>query len=144
MEEAELEDLPKDGARPVSGDRPSIQPQGLDRCDIGDLDSFDEIGHQDPGGRVFPVHVVGEVLAEAFDSLCFDHEIELPTNRARELTDQLVRPKHPELRNMPLDETGDLFENRNVGLDLTVDMRALDLDGHFRAVLQRRPVNLGD
>jgi len=118
---------------------------------IGDLDAVDPLERQHAGARNSSrdlrhanVRMACEVAVERVRVACLQTVIELLTDRARELGDELLRVDEVERTHSFLGDTCRLIQKRHVRFDLSRRAGALHLDGDLLAVRQRRAVHLSD
>ena len=118
---------------------------------VGELDAVQELEREHPLARVAPVdarhrdvRVAGEVAVERLRVPAFLAVVELETDRAGELVDDLTCVDEVERAHALLDELRGLLEQLDVALDLARRIRALHLHCDAAAVGKNRPVHLAD
>jgi len=88
--------------------------------------------------------VVGEVLGEAAHVVRLDREVDLLGQRLAELRDQPGGRVAAQLGDLRLGDLRHPLEDRQVGPDHPVEVRALDLEHDLLPALERRAVDLRD
>ena len=149
------EPVAEDHRHPRLGDQVGEMAPLVDRerleLEVGQLLALEQLEREHALPGVAPVdvrdadvRVAGEVPVEGLGVPRLLPVVELVTDRARELVDQLARVDEVERADALLGDLRRLVEERKVGLDLSRRVRALHLDRDPLAVRQHRAVHLAD
>ena len=147
-------EVPDDPVEIVAGGLQGIEvglvPLPLRDHDLDQRDAFDELGGQDPRGRVIAVDagdplvlVAFRVCVEQRGLTCLDEVVELVGGPPREFVDHLATARDPEQVG-PVEHPGHRIHQVDVRLEDLANVRPLDLDRDRLAAEQDRPMDLAD